>query len=161
MLRKRGDVNVCERGRETILIAGDDDAVRFILKRILVSAGYCVLEARNGQEAVDLVSMNMGQVDGGILDISMPLMDGIEARDRISEISPSMPVMFISAVMERFINRTPLIEGVNFVRKPYTRQELLSVLRTNLDSADRLTYKQPFRADTVSSVQISERCPVS
>ncbi|HQA38258.1 MAG TPA: response regulator, partial [Kiritimatiellia bacterium] len=92
-------MNASDRGHETIVVADDDDGVRFISKRILMDAGYCVLEARNGQEAVDLVSTNTGQVDGVMLDIAMPLMDGIEARDRISEIAPGMPILFVSALM--------------------------------------------------------------
>ncbi len=142
--KKGVGVNASDRGHETIVVADDDDGVRFISKRILMDAGYCVLEARNGQEAVDLVSTNTGQVDGVMLDIAMPMMDGIEARDRISEIAPGMPIMFVSALMDRVINQTHLVEGVNFVRKPYSRQGLLSVLRANLDCTSRFMSRELF-----------------
>ena len=143
-LKKGVGVNASDRGHETIVVADDDDGVRFISKRILMDAGYCVLEARNGQEAVDLVSTNTGQVDGVMLDIAMPMMDGIEAHDRISEIAPGLPILFVSALMDRVINQTHLVEGVNFVRKPYTRQGLLSVLRANLDCSARFMSRELF-----------------
>jgi len=77
--------------------------------------------------------MNADRVDGVVLDIAMPLMDGTEAREKICEIVPDMPVIFVSALVDRVINQTQLVEGVNFVRKPYTRKGFLSVLRSNLD----------------------------
>ncbi len=102
------------------------------------------LKPATGRRRWNLVSANTGQVDGVMLDIAMPMMEGIEARDRISEIAPGMPIMFVSALMDRVINQTHLVEGVNFVRKPYSRQGLLSVLRANLDCSARFMSRELF-----------------
>lgn len=123
-------------GTETILLAEDDDMVRSVTSRMLRLAGYTVLEARDGQEAVEVFQRNQKMVQGVLLDVIMPRMGGFEAHERIRALSPGMPVVFASAFSNQALKtQFALIDGVNLVKKPYDRQILLGVLRQNLDQA--------------------------
>ena len=125
-----------ESGTETILLAEDDEMVRCLTSRFLRNAGYTVLEACNGQEAVEMFKTCATKVDGVILDVLMPIMGGFEAHDQIRGLSPETPVIFASAFSEQAFN-TPLalINGGNLVKKPFERRLLLRVLRKSLDKA--------------------------
>ena len=125
------------RGRgETILVAEDDAMVRALTSRILRLAGYTVLEARDGQEAVEVFQAHEKKVDGVILDVIMPRMDGFEVHERLMALAPKTPIIFVSAFSEGALNaKCALIDGVNLVQKPYDRQVLLGVLRNVLDKS--------------------------
>ena len=81
-------------GTETILMAEDDPLVRAALVRTLREAGYKVLAAANGEEAVALFSDNSGQIALVLLDMIMPRMGGREAHERIRQIDPDVPVVY-------------------------------------------------------------------
>jgi len=121
-------------GDETILVAEDDEAVLSLTSRILRMAGYQVLEAKNGLEAITALHAAGGKVDCLVFDLIMPQMGGLEAYDKIREENPSIPVIFVSAFSEQALNiHLGLVDGVNFVRKPFERQLLLKVIRRCLD----------------------------
>ena len=123
-------------GTETILFAEDDETIRSLTSRMLRLAGYTVLEARDGQEAVEVFRKNHKKVDGVVLDVIMPRMGGFEAHEQIRAMSPGMPVVFASAFSNQALKtQFALIDGVNLVKKPYDRRILLGVLRQNLDKA--------------------------
>jgi CheY-like chemotaxis protein len=79
---------------EKILIADDESEIRKIVRLLLEKRGYSVIEAANGDEAVERVTM--GGVDLVIMDIMMPLASGIEATKRIREFS-TVPILFLTA----------------------------------------------------------------
>lgn len=121
-------------GDETILVAEDDEAVLSLTSRILRMAGYQVLEAKNGLEAITALHAAGGKVDCLVFDLIMPHMGGLEAYEKIREENPSIPAIFVSAFSEQALNvNGGLVEGVNFVRKPFERQLLLKVIRRSLD----------------------------
>jgi CheY-like chemotaxis protein len=126
-----------ERGCETILLVDDDQGVRRISTLILQDAGYTVLAACDGVEAIDLFSRPGCKVDGVILDIVMPRMNGIEAYERIKAIDAQIPIMFVSAWLDPSFFASEFVKGICFVRKPYTRRILLEALRNCLDSVSR------------------------
>jgi len=127
-------------GTETILFAEDDEMILSLTSRMLRSAGYSVLEARDGQEAVEVFRKNQKRVNGVVLDVIMPRMGGFEAHEQIRALSPGMPVIFASAFSNQALKtQFALIDGVNLVKKPYDRQVLLGVLRQNLDKAKAAT----------------------
>jgi CheY-like chemotaxis protein len=80
----------------TILMAEDDDMVRSLAMEVLEDAGYTVIEAVNGQEAVDLFTANRDSIDLVLLDVIMPKMTGQQAWEKIHELSPDLPVIFSS-----------------------------------------------------------------
>lgn len=85
-----------------ILVCDDERDIVRALKIYLTAAGYEVLEAYNGKEALDVVGEN--EVDLIVLDVMMPVMDGIEAIMKLRE-NYDMPVIFLSAKSEDQIGR--------------------------------------------------------
>jgi len=78
-----------------ILIAEDNDS-NFILMTYILKKYYVFERAKNGQEAVDMVA-NGGQYDIVLMDIKMPVMDGLEATKRIKALRPELPVIALTA----------------------------------------------------------------
>jgi CheY-like chemotaxis protein len=77
-----------------ILVADDDEGVRTVIRRTLEEAGYAVLEAVDGLEALSLARQH--QVDAVVTDIRMPRMDGWELAAQLRAVSPRAPILFIS-----------------------------------------------------------------
>jgi CheY-like chemotaxis protein len=81
--------------KKKILLADDDESVRKMVGRVLETAGYAVLPATTGQEAV--ARHQSGQPDLVLLDLKMPDHDGWESFKQISEANPLVPVIVITA----------------------------------------------------------------
>jgi two-component system, cell cycle sensor histidine kinase and response regulator CckA len=80
----------------TLLVVDDDAGLRAILARTLADAGYQVLTAADGEEALALAGALQGQLGLVITDIRMPVMDGLVLADRLAHLSAPPPVLFIS-----------------------------------------------------------------
>ncbi len=121
-------------GSETILIAEDEPAVRAVSIRILERAGYNVISAENGEEALNLFMENIDKIDLVILDIIMPVMGGKEVYEKIKKLKPDTPVLFTSGYSENSIHTNFVIhEGYQILQKPYGRLEILKEVRKILD----------------------------
>ncbi|MCZ6783841.1 MAG: PAS domain S-box protein, partial [Proteobacteria bacterium] len=118
-----------------VLIVDDDDSIRAIAGNSLKAAGFEVLSAANGREAVELFGREPDQIRCVLLDLTMPEMDGREAFVELCRIRPSVRVILCSGytehdVVPRFLGRGP----TGFLKKPYGAQELLAKLREALRS---------------------------
>ncbi len=140
--RVESDVQVMESavegplvgGTETVLIAEDEEMVRAYAVRVLKGAGYTVIQAADGAEALDLFSRHRDEIDVCLFDVVMPKMNGRELFDKVREIRPGVRVLFASgynqdAIHTRFI----LHEGLQLLRKPFNRGELLRRMRQTLE----------------------------
>ena len=124
-----------EGGRETILVAEDEEMVRDLVRSILEDAGYTVLTARNGAEAVRLVEEHANAIDLALLDVMMPRGGGREVMDHIQATNPKTRILFSSAYSESAIHLNFVIkEGLDLLVKPYSRAELLHAVREALDA---------------------------
>jgi DNA-binding response OmpR family regulator len=107
-----------------ILIADDDADVRTLIARLLERAGYRVLNAAEGREALRLLHARRPMLV--VLDVSMPGMGGWQALDRIREIS-DVPVLMLTASGDELDRVRGLRGGADdYVTKPFGRQELLA-----------------------------------
>jgi PAS domain S-box-containing protein len=123
------------RGTETLLIVEDEEAVRGLAQRILQVAGYTVLTAGHGGEALLVLERHDGPVHLLVTDMVMPGMSGRELATRLEKISPRTKVLFTSGYTDEAILHTGLLdETINFVGKPYTAVELRRRVREVLDS---------------------------
>ena len=116
--------------RPRILIAEDEPDVRTVLRTQLELAGYVVLEAHDGAEAVQLAESE--QPDVVLLDVMMPVMDGHEAcrRLRRSFTTKHIPILMLTARDEAESKITGLEGGANdYVTKPWSHQELMLRVR--------------------------------
>jgi CheY-like chemotaxis protein len=118
-------------------VAEDEVAVRDVLLRTLHAAGYNVLEACDGEDAVRIVKEYPAKIHMAILDVMMPKLGGREAMDRIKIMRPEMRFLFCSGYSESAIHTNFVIdEGVRLISKPYSGKLLLHVAREILDGAN-------------------------
>ncbi|WP_239163667.1 hybrid sensor histidine kinase/response regulator [Paractinoplanes rishiriensis] len=118
---------------ETILMVEDEDDLRLITNRILTRAGYQVLAASGGDEAIRLAQTHPGPIDLLLTDVIMPRMTGNEVAVRVRAIRPDLPVLYMSGYAEPVLTENgTLPDGVTIVEKPFTSQELLGRIRSFL-----------------------------
>jgi PAS domain S-box-containing protein len=121
-------------GTETVLLVEDDDAVRAVARRSLGDAGYTVLEARNGREAIRLAEQFDGEIHVIVADVVMPGMSGPTCVDRIMTTRPNVPAVYLSGYADDIVEGHGVVDRVSrFVRKPFTPSELARAIRLVLD----------------------------
>jgi nitrogen-specific signal transduction histidine kinase len=121
-------------GAETILLAEDDLVVRALLVSLLAGSGYRVIEADDGQKAIDQFALHSKEIDLVILDVVMPKKSGKEAYDNIKAARPDMETLFISGYTSDIIHTKGIYEkGLQFVSKPVSPPEFLGKVRELLD----------------------------
>ena len=121
-------------GTETVLIVEDEEALRNLAVRILRSAGYQVLTARTGSEALQVIGQQNGSVQIVFTDVVMPEMGGRELAMRIAESSPDIKVLFSSGYTDDAVLRHGVVDNAShFIGKPYTRAALTHAIRDLLD----------------------------
>ena len=109
--------------RKRILIV-DDDAMNLKRTQMILKKEYNVLLAESGNEA--LLKLRNEKIDLILLDIAMPVMDGLETFKRMKEASIDIPVIFLTASGYEEDVRTAISLGaVNYLKKPFRPQELL------------------------------------
>ncbi|RME70643.1 MAG: response regulator, partial [Verrucomicrobia bacterium] len=117
-------------GREqTLLVAEDDAAVRALLRRILSRAGYRLILASNGQEAVELFSAHRDDIDAAVFDVMMPTLKGHEALMRIRQTRPDLPAVLFSGYMKALaLKPGELGPHTLLLRKPFKTEEFLAAI---------------------------------
>ncbi|MCX6546380.1 MAG: response regulator [Acidobacteria bacterium] len=126
---------VSVQGVETILLVEDDEAVRCLAKRVLQKAGYTVLTASNGAEALLLLERHDGPVHLMLTDMVMPGMSGRELVARIGHLSPRTKILCTSGYTdEAILHQGLLAEAAHFIGKPYSVAELTRKVREVLES---------------------------
>ena len=136
--RRRGgsgaSLRAVPRGTETVLVVEDEDAVRRIVKIALESAGYRVIEARNGPEALEAVRTHSGEIQLVVTDVVMPKMSGRELVERIVKDHPGVRILYMSGYTDDAVVRHGIVEsGVAFLQKPFTPLALARKVREVLD----------------------------
>ncbi|HMK48420.1 MAG TPA: PAS domain S-box protein [Thermodesulfovibrionales bacterium] len=121
-------------GSETILIAEDNSQVRALTKKILANAGYQVIEAVDGAEAITLFKERRDTVQLLILDAIMPKMNGGECIREIRRIDPLVRAIFMSGYTADIMQKTGIdTEDIDLILKPVSPHELLRKVREVLD----------------------------
>ncbi|MFN2563687.1 MAG: PAS domain S-box protein [Gemmatimonadaceae bacterium] len=121
-------------GGETILLVDDEDAVRSSARRALERAGYDVISATDGSDALRLFTEHDGGIHMVITDVVMPGLSGRELIGRLKIMSPSLPVLFVSGYTEEGVRRQGVLEpGAAYLEKPFTPEKLLRKVREVLD----------------------------
>ena len=130
-----GDANVMPTGSETILLVEDERAVRAFASDLLREQGYTVLEASNGEEALEVADReSQSGIDLLLTDVVMPRMGGKDLAERLLADRPDIKVIFASGYPDSAIaNKGVLQEGTVFLHKPLTPVALAKKVREVLD----------------------------
>jgi PAS domain S-box-containing protein len=136
-LREHSDSPVqasAPRGDETILFAEDDPAVRSLTRAILERAGYTVITARDGEEALRLHLQHREEIALALLDVVMPGMGGRGVYEALRDLDPELPVLFASGYsIENAYTNFIAEAGLELIQKPFLTEELLGHVRRALD----------------------------
>jgi len=123
------------RGHGTVLVADDEETVRTVAKQSLEHAGFRVLLAGDGREAVDLFRARHAEIDATLLDLTMPRLSGEDAFREIRRIQPDAPVLFTSGYNEDSATERLAGKGLaGFIQKPYRHAELVAKIRQAIES---------------------------
>ncbi|MEA3312752.1 MAG: sigma-54 dependent transcriptional regulator [Caldisericota bacterium] len=121
-----------ELKKYVILIADDEEDVRALLTEVLDEENYTVVTVDNGQKAVDFVAKS--SPDCVLLDVRMPVMDGMEAFLKIREIFPDLPVIFITAYGSSDLAIKAMKKGAyDYLTKPFDIEEVKIKVRKAIE----------------------------
>jgi CheY-like chemotaxis protein len=124
---------------ETILVVDDEAQVRNLARDILLGAGYRVIEAEDGEQALRLAEEHSGVIHVLLTDIMMPGINGKELADRLGAVRPDTKMIFMSGRAAEVISEAGVLIPVDaFLAKPFTVERLLNKVR------ERLEYRSPF-----------------
>jgi len=122
------------RGHGCVLVVDDEQAVRQLARRMLERAGFDVLLASDGREALDVFRAHRTRISLVLLDLTMPSMDGEMTLRALRELDTAVPVLLSSGFSEsEMAVRLAGCGLAGFVEKPYTRAELIRCVRAALD----------------------------
>jgi two-component system cell cycle sensor histidine kinase/response regulator CckA len=123
-------------GQETILLIEDEEPLRKLVRHMLESCGYTVLEASHPKEGLTLCQSHAGQIHLLLTDVIMPGMNGRALSRQVLQLRPQIKVIFMSGYTEQIIAADGVLEpGMAFIQKPYTTETLSCKVREVLDSS--------------------------
>ncbi|HET9517540.1 MAG TPA: ATP-binding protein [Actinoplanes sp.] len=119
---------------ETLLVAEDEAPLRDVVGRILCGAGYQVLSADGGAQALELAARHDGRIDLLVSDVVMPGMLGKDLAERLVAVRPDTRVLYMSGYAQPVLaSEGTLDPGVMLLEKPFTADDLLRAVRDRLD----------------------------
>jgi PAS domain S-box-containing protein len=122
-------------GTETVLVAEDDEALRKLSHTVLKEAGYTVIEAGDGADAVHQFMMHRDVIKLVILDMIMPKKNGREAYQEMKKIQPAIKALFVSGyTADKELSDDLIVKDLEFLMKPLSPVYLLKKVRAILDS---------------------------
>jgi two-component system cell cycle sensor histidine kinase/response regulator CckA len=126
--------DVVAGGGETILVAEDERAVRDVARRILAAAGYRVLVAEGGAEALQACREHPGEIHLLLADVVMPLMSGPECAAAAQRLRSGLRILFMSGYADHAIVHSGVLQpGCSLLGKPFSAAELTRRVRLALD----------------------------
>jgi DNA-binding response OmpR family regulator len=124
------------RGHETILVVEDEDTVLRLAREYLQMQGYNLLEAADGEAALQLSAAHKGPIHLLLTDIIMPGITGRELANQLSRTRPEMKVLYMSGYTENVVGHNGLLDsGVVLLQKPFSLPTLRAKVREVLDTA--------------------------
>ncbi len=119
---------------ETLLVVDDEAGLRDVAGRILSGAGYQVLSADCGDQALQVAAGHVGKIDLLVSDVVMPGMLGKELAERLTGVRPDTRVLYMSGYAQPILaSQGTLDPGVALLEKPFTADDLLMAVRKRLD----------------------------
>jgi two-component system, chemotaxis family, chemotaxis protein CheY len=131
-------LSASSKPRAAVLLVDDEEILRRLLGRTLAGAGFTVVEAQNGEVALEAARTLNGQLSLVITDISMPVMDGLEFARAFRPLYPGVPILFMTG-KDPMLSLAPG-SGVedNLLRKPFGPDVFLEAVARALGRGVRL-----------------------
>ncbi len=121
-------------GRETVLVVDDDARVRLVVEKILGKSGYTVLQAADGEAALELFEAAPEAIDLLLTDVVMPNMGGKELAQHMRRRRPDLAVLFTSGYSLNAVHHLFVLEaGIEYIQKPLVPKVLLRRVRETLE----------------------------
>jgi len=124
------------RGTGTVLVVEDDDILRPLVSLMLCDAGYDVLEASGGAEALRVAEAHGARIDGLVTDVVMPHMGGRELADRLRSRAPRLAVIYMTGYTDDFVTKQVLEPEARVLQKPFHASLLLDTMAEVLPTAE-------------------------
>jgi PAS domain S-box-containing protein len=121
------------KGHETVLLVEDEEAVRMLTGRVLRSAGYTVLVARHGPEAIKLAGEYESPIHLLATDLVMPHMSGLEVASQLTQTRPDIRILLMSGYPNEAAMRHGVPPGAALLQKPFNAVALARAVRQVLD----------------------------
>jgi PAS domain S-box-containing protein len=124
-------------GCETVLVVEDEESLREVAQRTLTAAGYRVLAAGDGEEALGTAAGHAGEIHLLLADVVMPRLGGRALAERLAKLRPALKVLYTSGYTDNAIVHHGVLEpGMQFLAKPFTARVLLRRVREVLDGVE-------------------------
>jgi two-component system, cell cycle sensor histidine kinase and response regulator CckA len=121
--------------RATVLVVDDEEMVRRLAARMLVTLGYRVVEAQDGDEAVRVLQRDAHRIDGVLTDVAMPGLGGKQLGETIARCWPKIRVLYMSGFPAvRVVSEGAITPTDPFIQKPFTEEQLGRKIRVLLDT---------------------------
>ena len=124
---QRPEHSPSQRGEETVLVVEDEHALREVTRRILVAAGYRVIVAANGPQALTVAGAHMGPIDLLLSDVVMPQMPGPQLAEQLLAERPSVRVLLMSGFAQPILDAGGHLDAdMTLIEKPFSGPALLT-----------------------------------
>jgi CheY-like chemotaxis protein len=135
-LEPEKEVDLELQGKKRILLVEDEDVVRSLASATLQYAGYEVIEASDGADAVEIFTGHSGEFDLVVTDVVMPKMGGREFMQTVASSHPEMKVLYMSGhIADEELQNEIVRDGVPFLSKPFKPSELTKKILEVLDGS--------------------------
>jgi CheY-like chemotaxis protein len=125
-------------GTETILLVEDEEMVRELVSEVLSQSGYTVIEAEDGEEALERFAEQEGHVDLLVTDVLMPRMGGKELAERAKAANPDLKVLFMTGFSDEAAKQQGLwVDEFAYIQKPFTVNSISEKVREVMEPIGR------------------------
>ncbi|MFI3226467.1 MAG: response regulator transcription factor [Clostridia bacterium] len=140
----------------TILVVDDEMRIRRMLKDFLIGFGYNIMEAENGEQALDIYYDNNSKIDLILLDVMMPKVDGNQVLSEIRDYS-LVPIIMLTAKSEEYDELLSLKNGADdYISKPFSPTILLARIENVLKRTNKLSAKDIVEGDLTINLSSNE-----
>jgi two-component system cell cycle sensor histidine kinase/response regulator CckA len=131
-------------GTETVLVVEDEDALRRAARRILEAAGYTVLVAASGEEALRVCEKHQGTIHLALSDVVMPKITGLAFAALVKAARPEIKVLHMSGYAGDAIDKYGTLDRARYIGKPFTSEALTRKVREVLDLPQNARFKMSY-----------------